>query len=250
MRLKGKVAIITGSTEGIGKASAILFAQEGAKVVVNGRNIEKGNKVVERIKAEGGEASFYRADVMVEDEVRDLVQFAVDTYGKLDIMFNNASIARFGPIGELSTEDWNWAILSELTSVYYSSKYAIRYFLKIGEGVIVNMASNSGLVGVPNHGVHCATKIGVIGLTRSIAVDYGRKGIRCNAIAPGPVLTEGQTNIWNEQKEVFEFFKLKQVTDRIGRPEDIAPAALFLASDESRHLHGSVLIIDAGWHAN
>ena len=248
MRLKDKIAIITGSTEGIGKASAILFAKEGAKVVVNGRNIEKGKRVVEMIKAQGGEASFFKADVMVEDEVRDLIQFAVDTYGKFDIIFNNASVARFGPVGEMSTEDWNWAILSELTSVYYCCKYAIRHFLKIGGGVIVNTASQSGLIGVPTHGVHCATKIGIIGLTRSIAVDYGRKGIRCNALAPGPVLTEGQTKIWLEQKEIFEFFKSRQVADRIAGPDDIAPAALFLASDESRHLYGSVIVIDAGWH--
>ncbi len=244
-RLQEKIVVITGAASGQGKAAALLFAREGATVIVADFNVDGGKAVVDEITAAGGSAAFVRVDVTKEDEVEGLVKFAVDNYGRLDVMYNNAGLVRMSPIADLSTEDWNFTIQFELTQVYYGCKYALRQMQKQGAGSIINTASTSGLVGIPGHGPHAATKAGVIGLSRSIAVDYGPQGIRCNAIAPGFVPFTGQTAELSNQQFIDVMLSL-QPLKRAGTPEDIASAALFLASDESSWITGHVLTVDGG----
>jgi len=250
-RLKEKVAIITGAANGQGRAAALLFAQEAAKVVVADFDDEAGKKVVEEITNNGGIASFYHIDVTKEEEVAALVDFAVKTYGRLDIMYNNAGLCRFAPIGELSTEDWEFDITFELHQVYYGCKYAIKQMEKQGGGVIINTASIAGLIGLPTQAAHSATKAGVIGLTRGIAVDYGQKGIRCNAVAPGyiPFTKQLKEMGFTDNEEFNNTMLMMQALKRLGTPEDIANAALFLASDEASFITGHVLVVDGGYTA-
>ncbi len=174
-RLKNKVAIITGAASGQGKAASLLFAQEGSTVIVADFNDEQGRKVVDEIAAGHGHAEFYHVDVTEESLVESLVKYTVEKYGKLDIMYNNAGLVKMRPIGELPTDEWDFTIRFELNQVYYGCKYALQQMEKQGYGVILNTASTSGLIGIPGHGPHAASKAGVIGLTRSIAVDYGQR---------------------------------------------------------------------------
>lgn len=245
LRLPGKVAVITGGAAGQGRAAALLFAREGATVVVADVDEEGGHAVADDIKAAGGSASFARTDVTDEDQVAALVETTVDAHGRLDVMYNNAGLVRMAPIADLSTEDWEFTISSELTQVYYGCKYALRQMRRQETGSVINTASTSGLVGIPGHGPHAASKAGVIGLTRSIAVDYGPHGIRCNAIAPGFVpFTKQTVDLSNPQ--FIDMMLALQPLKRSGTPEDVAAAALFLASDESSWITGHVLTVDGG----
>nr|BAJ39928.1 putative dehydrogenase [Terrabacter sp. DBF63] len=198
-----------------------------------------------KIVTEGGNASFFRVDVTSEDEVAALIQHTVEAHHQIDVMYNNAGLVRMAPIADLPTEDWDFTVLFELTQVYYGCKYALREMKRRGSGVIINTASTSGIVGIPTHGPHAATKAGVIGLTRSIAVDYGANGIRCNAIAPGFVpFTKQTADLSNDP--FIEMMLGVQPLKRPGTPDDIAAAALFLASDESSWITGQVLAVDGG----
>lgn len=244
-RLSEKVAVITGGAAGQGRAAALLFAQEGATVVVADLDEEGGHAATNDIKAAGGSASYVKADVTDEGQVAALVETTVDTHGRLDVMYNNAGLVRMAPIADLSTEDWDFTVSFELTQVYYGCKYALRQMQRQGTGSIINTASTSGLVGIPGHGPHAASKAGVIGLTRSIAVDYGPHGIRCNAIAPGFVPFTKQTVELSNPEFIHMMLSL-QPLKRPGTPDDVAAAALFLASDESSWITGHVLAVDGG----
>lgn len=247
-RLKDKVAIITGAASGQGKAAALLFAQEGATVIVADFNNEQGQKVVEDIVVQDGKADFYHVDVTDESLVKSLVDFTVGTCGKLDIMYNNAGLVKMRPISELSTEEWGFTIKFELDQVYYGCKYALRQMEIQGYGVILNTASTSGLIGIPGHGPHAATKAGVIGLTRSIAVDYGPRGIRCNAIAPGFIPYTQQTEDLSNDDFINMMLQMQAIKRR-GTVEDVAQCALFLCSDESSWITGQVIAVDGGYTA-
>lgn len=244
-RLSEKVAVITGGAAGQGRAAALLFAREGATVVVADLDEEGGHAVTDDIDAAGGSASYVKADVTDEGQVAALVETTVDTHGRLDVMYNNAGLVRMAPIADLSTEDWDFTMSFELTQVYFGCKYALRQMQRQGSGSIINTASTSGLVGIPGHGPHAASKAGVIGLTRSIAVDYGPHGIRCNAIAPGFVPFTAQT-VELSTPEFIDMMLALQPLKRPGTPDDVATAALFLASDESSWITGHVLTVDGG----
>lgn len=244
-RLSEKVAVITGGAAGQGRAAALLFAREGATVVVADLDEEGGRAVTSDIDAAGGSASFVKADVTDEGQVAALVETTVDTHGRLDVMYNNAGLVRMAPIADLSTEDWDFTMSFELTQVYFGCKYALRQMQRQGSGSIINTASTSGLVGIPGHGPHAASKAGVIGLTRSVAVDYGPHGIRCNAIAPGFVPFTAQT-VELSTPEFLDMMLALQPLKRPGTPDDVATAALFLASDESSWITGHVLAVDGG----
>lgn len=248
MRLAGKICIITGSGHGQGRAAALLFAKEGAKLVLNGRHEEPLKEVAEEIRLQGGTASYFAADTSVEEQVQALVKFCADTYGRLDIMYNNGGSCRFGPIHLTSTEDFDYTMKNELYNVFFGCKYAVLQMLQQNPpgGTIINTASVMGQRAYPGSLAHAASKAGVIAITRSMARDYGRYGIRCNAISPGFIGTEYGTAPLVQNEQFVNFVKMSQVIDDIGKPEDVVHAALFLASDEARFLHGEVIEVDGG----
>ena len=245
-RLAGKVAVVTGSTSGIGRATAELFAQEGAQVVVSGRRRELGQEVAAGIRAAGGEATFCRADVTVPEQIRALVRHAVETYGRLDIMMNNAWSGSFGTILEVTEEAWEAGLRSTLTSVFLGCKYAIPEMLKVGGGAIVNVSSVHGLVAARRYLPYEAGKAGVINLTRQIAVDYGRQGIRANCICPGQIIVERGAEWARQNPNRVRQAAATYPLGRPGRAEEVAQAALFLASDESSFVTGHALVVDGG----
>jgi len=246
MKLQNKVAIITGAGSGIGKAIAILFAKEGAKVVVANRRVDKGEATVLEIKNLGGEAIFVQTDVSKWEDVDRMVSKAVATYGKVDILVNNAGIVRFGPLHQTDEVIWNEIININLKGVFYCMKRVITEMLKIGKGKIVNIASIAGLVGFDQIGPYCASKGGIIALTREAALEYAKNKINVNVIAPGVIKTE-MTEGMLADEEVKKGFESQTPYPRLGEPEDIAYAALYLASDEADFVTGEVLVVDGGW---
>jgi len=246
MRLEGKVAIITGGTFGIGESTALLFAKEGAKVVIAARNAEKGESVVSQIKEQGGDAIFVKTDVANEQDVQNLVKETVDTFGKLDVLFANAGVGAGGDIHETTMEDWNRLISIDLTGVFLCSKFAIPAMIKNGGGSIINCASILGHVGHPSVSAYAAAKGGVVNMTRSAAVTYASKGIRVNAVCPGYIDTPMTSGLSEEMKK---YLITKHPIGRLGTPEEIATAVLFLASDDSSFVTGANLLVDGGYTA-
>ena len=247
-RLKDKVAIITGGGSGIGRATCLLFAREGAKVVVADYIAEGGNETVRQISAADGQAVFVQADVSKSADVRNMIGAAVRNYGRVDILFNNAGIE--GPstkLANLKEEDWDRVIAIDLTSVYLGMKYVIPEMIKQGGGVILSTASVAGLVGFQGSGAYAAAKAGVINLTRLAALEYADKNIRVNCICPGVIETPMVERVMGGRPR--ERIVRSEPIGRLGRPEDIANAALFLASDESSFATGAPFIIDGGYVA-
>jgi NAD(P)-dependent dehydrogenase (short-subunit alcohol dehydrogenase family) len=247
-RLKNKVAIVTGGGSGIGRATCLLFAREGAKVVVADYVAEGGNETVRQIKEAGGEAVFVQADVSRSADVQNMIGATVRNYGRVDILFNNAGIE--GPSAKLANykeEDWERVIAVDLTAVFLGTKYAIQEMLKQGGGVIISTASVAGMVGFPGSGAYAAAKAGVINLTRLAALEYADKNIRVNCICPGVIETPMVDRVMGGRPR--ERVVKTEPIGRLGRPEDIANAALFLASDESSFATGAPFIIDGGYVA-
>ena len=247
-RLKDKVATITGGGSGIGRATCLLFAREGAKVVVADYIAEGGNETVRQISAAGGQAVFVQADVSKSADVQNMIGAAVRNYGRVDIFFNNAGIE--GPstkLANLKEEDWDRVIAIDLTSVYLGMKYVIPEMIKQGGGVILSTASVAGLVGFQGSGAYAAAKAGVINLTRLAALEYADKNIRVNCICPGVIETPMVERVLGGRPR--ERVVRSEPIGRLGRPEDIANAALFLASDESSFATGAPFIIDGGYVA-
>jgi len=247
-RLKDKVATITGGGSGIGRATCLLFAREGAKVVVADYVAEGGNETARQISAAGGQAVFVQADVSKSADVQNLIGAAVRNYGRVDILFNNAGIE--GPsakLANLKEEDWDRVIAIDLTSVYLGMKYVIPEMIKQGGGVILSTASVAGLVGFQGSGAYAAAKAGVINLTRLAALEYADKNIRVNCICPGVIETPMVERVMGGRPR--ERVVRSEPIGRLGRPEDIANAALFLASDESSFATGAPFIIDGGYVA-
>lgn len=245
-RLAEKVAVVTGSTAGIGRASAELFAEEGASVVVNGRRRELGNEVVERIQANGGTARFCYADVSKGDDVKALIQFALDTFGRIDVLMNNAYVGEHGSVTELTEDQWDAAFAILLKAPALASKYAIPAMIKQGGGSIIHVTSGLGLVGASRIAEYGALKGGVINLTRHMAVSHGRSGIRVNAVCPGQTLTEAKVEMLKHHPEQVPLAKLCYPLGRAGTMPEVATAALFLASDESSFVTGHNLVVDGG----
>ncbi|HXG20272.1 MAG TPA: glucose 1-dehydrogenase [Methylomirabilota bacterium] len=247
-RLKNRVALITGGASGIGRATCVLFAREGAKVMVADYAAEGGNETVRQIKAAGGDAAFVRVDVSKSAEVQNMIVTTVKTYGRVDILFNNAGIE--GPSAKLANykeEDWDRVIAIDLTAVYLGMKYVIPEMIKQGGGVIISTASVAGLVGFPGSGAYAAAKAGVINLTRMAALEYADKNIRVNCICPGIIDTPMVDRVVGGRPK--ERVVKAEPIGRLGKPEDIANAALFLASDESSFATGAPFVIDGGYVA-
>jgi len=243
-RLDGKVAIITGAGMGMGQAGALLFAKEGAKVVVVDWNAEAGEETVKMIKNAGGEAIFVKADVSKAKDVENMVRTTVDTYGKLDIIYNNAAIlGKAAPTEKTSEEDWDRIMSINLKGVWLGMRYAIPEMLKNGGGSIINTASQCGDRGTRYLCAYCAAKGGVLALTRVTAMEVATKNIRVNALNPGIIATPMVTASSKEEQAGFAAIIPQR---RLGKPEEVAYAALFLASDESSHVTGHTLVVDGG----
>jgi len=251
MRLEGKVAIITGAGSGLGRAAALLFAGEGAKVVVAANREKDGEQTVKSVKEAGGDAIFARADVTKASDLEKAVKAAVDKYGRLDIMLNNAGTPGPGKlIADITEEEWNRVISTNLTGVFLGTKYAIPEMLKCGGGVIINVSSVAGVSPRRYTGAYAAAKAAVIQLTRVTALEYARKNIRVNCILPGPIDTPFFSKVAGGDPQKIAIFKEMVRNEvpmgRFAQPEEIARVALFLASDEASYITGAAFAADGG----
>lgn len=246
MRLQNKVAIITGAGSGIGRAVALTFAKEGAKVVAADWAEKGGQETVNLVKQVGGEAVFVKTDVSQAADIEKMVAICLENFGQVDILVNNAGIAKMGPLHQTSEEDWNAVLNVNLKSVFLASKKVIPEMLKQGQGKIVNVASIAGLVGFEGAGAYCASKGGIIALSREMAIEYAKNKINVNCIAPGIIKTAMTKDMINDSA-TRQGFEMSTPYPRLGEPEDIAMAALYLASDESDFVTGEVLVVDGGW---
>ncbi len=248
--LQGKVAIITGGTSGIGRDAAVQFARAGAKVVVSGRREKEGAETVSLVKAAGGEALFVKGDVAKAADVQELVQKTVEKFGRVDVAFNNAGIeGAWMPIVEQSEEDWDRTIDINLKGVWLCLKYQVQQMLKQGGGgAIVNMSSVAGLIGSAGAATYCASKHGVIGLTRSAALEYAKQGIRVNAVCPAVIETPMADRLFGEP-EMNTYAVGLHPLGRFGKSMEVAEAVLFMCSGKSSFMTGHYIVLDGGFLA-
>ncbi|HEX6503995.1 MAG TPA: SDR family NAD(P)-dependent oxidoreductase [Terriglobales bacterium] len=253
MRLKNKVALITGGTSGIGQATALLFAKEGAKVVFTGRSAERGTAIVEKIRQDSGRALFFQADVRYPDQCRAAVERTVSEFGRLDILFNNAGLFYAHDVLECSEDEWDLQMDVNLKGTFLMSKFALPGMIAQGSGVIINNSSGWGLVGGDKAAAYCASKGGVVLLTKAMAVDHGRQGIRVNCVCPGdvdtPMLPE-DARFRGVKWADYLAGAANRPMGRVGTAEEIAQAVLFLASDDSSFMTGATLVVDGGGTAD
>jgi NAD(P)-dependent dehydrogenase (short-subunit alcohol dehydrogenase family) len=252
MRLQDKVCVITGSGSGIGRAMALRFAREGSIVVVADQDGTAAEEVATLVRQAGCRAQAIEADITVPIEVQAMVRATVDTYGRLDVLINQAGVAQVGDVIDLEEDEWDRVIDVNLKGVFLGCKYALRAMVAQGSGVIINTASAAGLVGIPMQAAYCASKGGVISLTRSIALDYADRNIRVNCIALGPIETPWHTNMLEapgDPANEYRWVVMSQPLRRVGTPEEVAGAAVYLASDDAAYMTGSVLTLDGGMTA-
>ena len=249
MRLAGKVALITGGTSGIGKATAIRFAAEGAQVAITGRNAEHGEQVVQDILANGGESVFIRSDVRRSEDCRNAVNQTLERFGKIDVLFNNAGVFHPKSIPDCTEEEWDETIDSSLKGAFLMSKYVLPSMIARGSGSIIHTSSGWGILGGNKAAAYCAAKGGLIIMAKAMAIDHGPDGIRVNCVCPGDVLTPmlhddaaKRGMAWDE----YAAGAANRPLGRIGTSEDIANAVLYLASDESSFVTGSAVVVDGG----
>jgi len=248
-QLVSKVTIITGGASGIGRATALLFASEGASVVVADVNEQAGSAVTKEIVDQGGRAIFERADVTSADDCQRVTQRALREFGGIHVLFNNAGIIRRASVSELSEQDWDRVIAVNLKSVFLLSRLVIPIMAKTGGGSIINMASGWGLAGGARAAAYCASKGAVVLLTKAMAVDHGKQNIRVNCLCPGDTDTEMLRNEAEQLGEATDRFlaeSARRPLGRIGKPEEIAGAALYLASDASSFVTGTAMVVDGG----
>lgn len=246
-RLTNKVAVITGGALGIGKASAKLFAEEGARVVIADINEDAATTTVREIRASGSEAKFIKTDVLHAEDLQGMVDFAVSSYGRLDVLFNNAFLeSGDGAALDVTEETWSYHLRFILTAAFIGSKLAIPHMAKVGGGSIISTSSIHGVLPSDHHVCYSTCKAGLIMLMKQLAVDYGPMGIRANAICPGFVATEGMQKYLDADPWKVEWRSQLQPLRHLCEPEDVAHVALFLASDESSMMTGQAIMVDGG----
>lgn len=253
MRLPNKVALITGGTSGIGEATAILFAKEGASVAIAGRDQQRGDEVCNSIIRSGGKAIFIQADIRKAEECRQAVDQTINTFGRIDVLFNNAGVFYPHTALECSEKEWDEQLDVNLKGTFLMSKFALPDMIQRRSGIIINNSSGWGIAGGDSAVAYCASKGGVVLLTKAMAIDHGRQGIRVNCICPGDVDTpmlpadaRMRGLKWND----YLAGCADRPLERIGTPEEIAQAALFLASDDSSFMTGAALVVDGGGTAD
>lgn len=249
MRLEGKVALITGGNSGIGSATAARFAIEGAKVVITGRNVERGEQIASEIVANGGEALFIESDVRSAADCRQAVDQTLERFGQIDVLFNNAGVFHPKTIPDCTEEEWDETIDSSLKGAFLMSKYVLPSMIERRSGSIIHTSSGWGILGGDKAAAYCAAKGGLVIMAKAMAIDHGPDGIRVNCVCPGDVLTPMLPDdaakrgmAWDDYAAGAE----KRPLGRIGTVEDIANAVLYLASDESSFVTGEALVVDGG----
>jgi NAD(P)-dependent dehydrogenase (short-subunit alcohol dehydrogenase family) len=249
MRLSGKVAIVTGSGSGIGKSIAKIFAKEGAKVVGASRRETNGQPVIDAIVAKGGDALFVKCDVSLETDVKKLIDKTIATYGKIDILVNNAGVNFVKSFEQLETTDWDRVINTDLRGTYLCSRYAIDHMLQAQSGSIINIGTVHTMQCLPGAAPYDAAKWGMVGLTKSMAVEFASRNIRVNTLSPGLIDTQIWTDIKNAApnlEECLAYWKSNIPMGRVGTTEEVAYAAVFLASDEASYVTGANFLVDGG----
>ncbi|HEX9156784.1 MAG TPA: 3-oxoacyl-[acyl-carrier-protein] reductase, partial [Syntrophales bacterium] len=245
MKLEGKAALITGGAQGIGRAIALLFAREGARVGVSDINLEKAGETCREIESQGGEALAIGGNVAEPRGAEAMVEQAAERFGGLDILVNNAGITRDGVLLRMKAEDWDAVMAVNLKGAFHCTKAVLRFFLKRKEGVIINIASVTGQMGNAGQANYAASKAGLIGFTKSVAREYASRNIRVNAVAPGFIDTAMSQAIPQKDRE----FLIRQIPlERLGKPEDVAEAVLFLASPAAAYITGQVLNVNGGMY--
>jgi len=249
-RVEGKVALVTGGASGIGRATALTFAREGAKLVIADMNTDGGQQTVHMITEQGGEATFVRTDVSKAVEVQALISQAVETYGRLDCAHNNAGISGGGRAltAEYAEDTWQQVIAVNLTGVWFCMKYEIPQILHQGGGTIVNTASTAGLTGSRGISAYVASKHGVVGLTKTAALEYAQQGIRVNCVCPGAIQTPMTERAWSDPERRAQVIASEPV-GRIGSPEEIAEAVVWLCSNAASFVTGHAMSVDGGYVA-
>lgn len=247
MDMKGKVALVTGSAQGIGQAIAMAFAKYGCSVVVSDVNEQAGKDTVSQIQKAGGTASFCACDVSVSADVQKLVQFAVDTFGRLDYAANNAGIELGNMFtAEVSEEQWDRMIAVNLKGVFLGMKYEIPVMVKQGGGAIVNTSSGTGMKAVPGLAPYVTSKHGINGLTKTAALEYARQNVRINAVCPGAILTPRFQAEVEHKPEIAESYKAMMPNGRLGEAREVAEAVVWLCSDQASLVNGVTLPVDGG----
>jgi NAD(P)-dependent dehydrogenase (short-subunit alcohol dehydrogenase family) len=247
--LRGKTVLITGAASGIGRATARLFAREGASIVIADVNDTEGQAVRHEILSDGGQAIFERANVALGTDCERLVEKALSAFGGIDVLVNNAGIIRRATILEIAEPDWDQVMAVNVKSIFLLARLVVPVMADSGGGVIINMASGWGLVGGPRAAAYCASKGAVVLLTKAMAVDHGRQNIRVNCICPGDTDTSmlrREAQQLGEEEESFLKEAARRPLRRIGKPEEVAQAALYLATNASSFVTGSVLVVDGG----
>ncbi len=247
----GKVAIVTGGSAGIGRATAVAFAREGAKVVVASRRVKEGEETVQLIREAGSDGFFIKTDVAKASDVKTMVEKTVATYGRLDCAFNNAGVIepKPGPLVEQTEETFDQIVNVNIKGVWLSMKYEIPEMLKRGGGAIVNMSSVAGVVAFPGLGIYIASKHAVIGLTKTAALEYSKSGVRVNAVNPAAIETEMLGHVAGDNPEAKAQMAAMHPIGRIGRAEEVAEAVIWLCSDKASFVTGHSLLVDGGYTA-
>ena len=249
-RFDGKVALITGGGSGIGRATALKFASEGASVVIGNRKEKAGQETVDLIQKAGGKASFYQTDVTKLENVENLIKYTVNTYGRLHAAFNNAGVEDPQAMTPEQTEDiFDLVMNVNVKGVWYSMKCEIEHMLANGGGTIVNTASIAGLIGYPGHAPYTASKHAVLGLTKTSALEYAQQGIRVNAVCPGAIETPLLNSLAEGDSATIEYMKSLHPIGRLGKPHEIADAVVWLCSDEASFVLGQGITVDGGFTA-
>ena len=249
-QFKGKTALVTGGSSGIGRATALMFASRGATVVIASRSEQESAKTIQAIAAAGGYAKFIRTDVTSESQVEALIGSIANEFGNLDYAFNNAGAQ---PVPSATTDqtedDWDRMLAVNLKGTWLCMKHELRHMLKQGRGSIVNNASISGLVGIATWPAQCASKHGVVGLTRAVAIEYAKSGIRVNVVCPGAIETPMLKGLTGGNPEFEQAVAAAEPMGRVGTPEEVAEAVIWLSSDASSFVTGHALAVDGGWVA-